>query len=74
MNMFSKWWSKRLHFPKITLSSLKYKCDILFLVFFFTFPKFIIPEKRSYISNTASNNSQNMFIIYVIDLSTKNKM
>ena len=41
---------------------------------YFTGSKFIIPEKRSCISNTASNNSQNMFIIYVIDLSTKNKL
>ena len=33
------------------------------------------PEKQSYVTiPTSANNSQNMFIIYVIDLSTKHKM
>ena len=51
---------------------------ISYFQYSFTESKFIIPRKRSYIFNTTSNNSQshsqNMFIIYVIDLSTKNKM
>ena len=67
MFSFFLWWSERLHFhihfPQNNQNSLKYKSDIVFTAF--------LSLDQNLISVTGSKH---MFIIYVIDLSTKNKM
>ena len=66
-----------MFYSEKSLFSLKFKSDIVFSVYLSLDKNFMKLEKRSYIyltNSEVSDNSQNMFIIYVIDLSSKNKM
>ena len=58
-----------------SLSSLRYKCDIVFSVFFFSESKFNENLKNNYtFNNMLLISLKTIFIVYVIDLSTKYQM